>query len=224
MRIPQIALALLWLITAVMGQEKKAEGPTNEKAQKTYKEGFEYLHRGMINAALDAFKKADKQDGGQCVACQQLIIKYGMQLREWKAAEAAADEMIAQAKEKKDAAIAHYQFGLVLLEEGIERHKDDPLNRAHEELGKALAIAPTFPLAIFADGRTLAYLKQDEEAKARRRCRNRWQVEETGEAGAGKAGGQSSVGCVTPAPYYFRMAAGPLGFAFAGQPKAAVPT
>ena len=167
MRIPQIALALLWLITAVMGPEKKAEGPTNEKAQKTYKEGFEYLHHGMTNAALDAFKKADKQDGGQCVACQQQIIKYGMQLREWKAAEAAADEMVAQAKEKKDVAIAHYQFGLVLLEEGIERHKDDPLNRAHEELGKALAIAPTFPLAIFADGRTLAYLKQDEEAKAR---------------------------------------------------------
>jgi outer membrane protein assembly factor BamD (BamD/ComL family) len=64
MRIPQIVLALLWLITAVMGQEKKAEGPTNEKAQKTYKEGFEYLHHGMTNAALDAFKKADKQDSG----------------------------------------------------------------------------------------------------------------------------------------------------------------
>ncbi|HYM77241.1 MAG TPA: TlpA disulfide reductase family protein [Candidatus Dormibacteraeota bacterium] len=164
-----LALCLIasLFILPVCGQESTAQGPTSEKAQKSYKEGLEYLHRRMNDAALDSFKKADKQDGGQCKACQQQIIKYGTQLHEWKAAESAAEELLAAAKEKKDVAIAHYQFGLMLLEEGIERRKDDPLNRAHEELGKALEIAPKFPLAILADGRALAFLKRDEEAKAR---------------------------------------------------------
>jgi len=40
------------------------EGPTNEKAQKTYKEAFEYLHQHRKEWALESFKKADKQDGG----------------------------------------------------------------------------------------------------------------------------------------------------------------
>lgn len=167
MKFPQLAFALISLIAPLFGQEKKAEGPFSEKAQKSYKEGMEYLHHRMTESAVNSFKKADKQDGGECLACQRQIVKYALELRDWKSAKASAEEMIAQAKEKKDAAIAHYQMGLILLEEGIARRKDDPLHAAHEELGKALAIAPKFPLAIFADGRTLAFLKQDEDAKAR---------------------------------------------------------
>jgi len=162
-----IVVALICLITPAFGQEKESGGPSNEKAQKSYKEAMEYLHHRMVQAALDAFKKADKQDTGQCLACQRQIVKYALELRDWKAAAAASEEMIAQAKEKKDEAIAHYELGLVLLEEGMQRRRDEPLHRAHEELGKALAIAPKFPLAIFADGRTLAFLKQNEDAKAR---------------------------------------------------------
>jgi peroxiredoxin len=63
-------------------------------------------------------------------------------------------------------AIAHYQLGIVFLNEGVARHKDEPYVRAHEELTKALASASNFPDAVFADGRALAYLKQDEAARA----------------------------------------------------------
>jgi peroxiredoxin len=162
----RIVLALACFITPGFAQEKAPDGPKSEKTQKSYREGTDYLHRRMPDAALDSFKKADKQDQGQCGLCQQQIIKYGLELREWKAAENAAEEMVAGAKEKKDIAIAHYQLGLVLLEEGISRHRDEVFKRAHEEFGKALAIAPKFPAAIFADGRTLSYLKQDDAAKA----------------------------------------------------------
>ena len=167
MKVPQIACVLICLITPIFAQEKKVEGPTSEKAQKTYNEGMEYLHHRMVDSALDRFKKADKQDGGQCLTCQRQIVKYALELHDWKAAQAAAQEMIVQAKEKRDEAIAHYQMGMILLEEGMQRRKDDPLHRAHEELGKALAIAPKFPLAILADGRALAFLKQDDDAKSR---------------------------------------------------------
>ena len=167
MKLLQIVVWLICLVTPTLGQENRSEGPSSEKAQKTYKEAMDYLHHGMIEAAVDALRKTDKQDGGQCLACQRQIVKYALELRDWKAAAAAAEEMVEHAKEKREEAIAHYQLGLVLLEEGMERRKDDPLRRAHEELGKALAIAPKFPLAIFTDGRTLAFLKQDEDAKVR---------------------------------------------------------
>ena len=167
MKLLQLAFAVMFVVSPILAQEKKDQGPSSEKAQKSYKEAMDYLHNRRVEAALDAFKKADKQDGGQCLACQRQIVKYALELRDWKAASAAAEEMIAQAKEKKEEAIAHYQLGLVLLEEGRQRRKDEPLHRAHEELGKALAIAPKFPLAILADGRSLSFLKQDEDAKAR---------------------------------------------------------
>jgi hypothetical protein len=152
----RIVLALACFITPGFAQEKSAEGPKSEKAQKAYREATDYLHHRMPAAALDSFKKADKQDQGQCGLCQQQIIKYGLELHEWKAAENAAEEMVAGAKENRDIALAHYQLGLVLPEEGISRHKEEIFNRAHQEFGKALAIAPKFPVAIFGDGRALA--------------------------------------------------------------------
>ncbi len=121
----------------------------------------------MKDAALDGFKKADKQDGGHCLACQKKMIRYGVELRDWKTAETAAQEMVEQAQGNKRVALAHYQFGFVLLEEGIDKHKDELFARTHDEMTKALAAAASFPAAVFADGRALACLKQDDRAKAR---------------------------------------------------------
>jgi peroxiredoxin len=167
MRYAGVALLLACFAVSLQAQEKADEGPTNEKAQKTYQQGLEDVHHRMIDAALEKFKKADKQDDGHCLACQKNMIKYGVELRDWKTAEAAAGEMVAQAQGQKSMAIAHYQCGLVLFREGLDRHKDELFSRAHEELTKALATAANFPDAIFADGRTLAHLKQDDAAKAR---------------------------------------------------------
>jgi thiol-disulfide isomerase/thioredoxin len=149
------------------GQEKAEEGPANEKAQKTFKEAKDYQHRRLTQEALDAYKKADKQDGGHCVACQKKMIKLGVELHDWKVAESGAQEMAEQAQGDKSVALAHYEFAIVLIDEGLDKHKDEPFARAHEELTKALAAAPKFPSAVFADGRTLAHLKQDDAAKAR---------------------------------------------------------
>ncbi len=160
---------ILLLACAVMPSpaQEPAEGPADAKAQKTYKEAFEFLKRRMPEAALDSFKKADKQDGGHCLACQKKMIKYGVELGEWKTAETAAEEMVAEAQGDKNIALAHYQLGVVLLEEGLGKHKDDLFSRAHEEMSRALAAVANFPDAVFADGQALARLKQDDAAKAR---------------------------------------------------------
>jgi len=161
-------LVLAVMAITVAAQEKRTEGPSNEKAQKTYREAMDYLHRRMIVQAFESFKKADKQDDGHCLACQKQIIRHGMELGEWKATEQAAEEVVAEAQGPKETALAHYQFGMILLTEGVNRReKGDVLNRAHEEIKKALEAVPNFPNAVLADGRILAHLKQDDGAKAR---------------------------------------------------------
>lgn len=166
MKSPWIALALALSIPACLAQDKKNDGPTSEKAQKTYKEALDDLHHRNTLAAFEGFKKADKQDEGHCLECQRKIIQYGTQLREWKPTEAAAGEMIAEAQTPREIALAHYEFGLVLFNEGTDRRKDEFFSRAHEEFTKALATGAKFPAAVFDDGRALAYLKQDDAAKA----------------------------------------------------------
>ena len=167
MRYIWIFLALTCIVPISLAQDKTDEGPTNEKARKTYKEALDYQHKRMTQAAFDAFKKADKQDGGHCAPCRKNIIKYAIDLRDWKTAESAATEMIEQAKGDTDLALAHYQFGIILINEGNDKHKDEVYSRAHDEFTKALAAVAKFPAAVFADGRALAHLKQDDAARGR---------------------------------------------------------
>ncbi|HTA23722.1 MAG TPA: redoxin domain-containing protein [Terriglobales bacterium] len=165
MRYSWIVLVSACAATLLSGQEK-TDGPTTEKAQKTYKEAMDDLHRHMYGAAIESFKKADKQDGGHCLACQKKMIQYGIELRDWKTAETAAAEVVSQVEGARNAAVAHYQFGMVLMNEALDKHKDEFFARAHEEMTKAVAAAPNFPDAIFTDGQILAHLKQDDAAKA----------------------------------------------------------
>ena len=160
-------LPILVCATIPSLSQQQEEGPTDQKAQKTYQSALNYLSQRMTGAALDDFKKADKQDGGHCIACQKKMIRYGTELRDWKTAELAAGEMVAEAQPQRDIALAHYQFGMVLLSEGMDRRKEEVFARAHDEIVKALASYANFPDAVFADGKVLALLKQDEAAKAR---------------------------------------------------------
>jgi thiol-disulfide isomerase/thioredoxin len=141
------------------------DGPVNEKAQKTYSRAIQELREHNKGIALDDFKKADKQDGGHCKACQKQIMNLGVQFGDWKAVESAAEEMIAEAQDVKETALAHYQFANVLLTEGLQRHKDEYFSRAHDEIGKALAAYSNFPDAYFSDGKALANLHQDDAAR-----------------------------------------------------------
>ncbi len=150
----------------LMAQEKK-DGPADEKAQKTYKEALDRLHEHNPVAALGEFKKADKQDGGRCMACQKEMIHYGTKFGEWKTAELGAEELVAEAPDPRSTAVAHYQLAMVLMAEGFQRRKAELFARVHEEIGKALAAASNFPDAYFMDGRALAQLKQDDAARAR---------------------------------------------------------
>lgn len=166
MRLMRISLAVLCVLAPVVAQEKK-DGPSDEKAQKTYEKALKSLREHRTESALEDFKKADKQDGGRCLGCQKQMLKYGQELGEWKTAETAAEEMVAEAQGPKETALAHYQFAVLLMTEGLQRHKEEFFAGAHEEIAKTLAAYASFPDALFVDGRVLAHLKRDDEAKAR---------------------------------------------------------
>lgn len=164
MRYVAVALLLAGSAMAMWGQERK-EGPQDAKAQKSYNEAMDALRHHRILEAVDKFKKADKQDGGHCLGCQKKMLKYGSELGEWKTAELAGEEMVAQAQ-GDDVALAHYQLGTVLMSEALSRHKDDLYSRVHDEMTKALAAHDNFPSAVYLDGRALARMKQDDAARA----------------------------------------------------------
>jgi thiol-disulfide isomerase/thioredoxin len=159
-------LLVIWAVFAmpVLAQDD-TRGPANEKAQKTYKQGLDYQKQHMTEAALESFKKADKQDDGHCLPCQKKMIKYGRELGDWKTAEIAGEEMVSEAKAADDVAIARFQLGVVLRDEGLDKHKDEAFSRAHEEMAKVLAATPNFPDAFYVDGQVLAHLKQDDAAR-----------------------------------------------------------
>jgi thiol-disulfide isomerase/thioredoxin/Tfp pilus assembly protein PilF len=167
MELAPFVLTLACIVSPLRAQDLPENGPTNDKAKKTYRDAVEYLSKHNTGAALDAFKKADKQDGGRCRACQERMVRYGLELHEWKTAQAAAEEMVTQAQGPQDTAIAQYHLGVVLFEVGVNKRKDEIFSQAHEEFSAALASMPIFPQALLADGRALAYLKQDDAAKAR---------------------------------------------------------
>src|ERR1700722_15537588 len=151
-----IATFVFACLSLVALAQTLTDAPSNEKAQKTYKEAQQYLHQREYQAALDSFKKADKQDDGHCRACQKEMIKYGAELSDWKTAELAAQEGLPEAQGVEATALAHYQFATVLLTEGLQKHKEEAFLRAHDEITKVLAAAPNFPSAILIDGRILA--------------------------------------------------------------------
>jgi thiol-disulfide isomerase/thioredoxin len=164
MHFPRLLLLLSLSVTPLLAQDQ-LQGPTSEKAQKAYKEALDDVRKHRIDFALDSFKKADKQDEGHCLACQKKMIQYGLELHEWKTAQTAADEMLAEAHGDKSIALAHFEAGIVLLNEGRDKHKDELFTRAHDEFTKALTSFSNFPEACLADGKALAQLKQDAAAK-----------------------------------------------------------
>ncbi len=147
-------------------QAPSGSGPTDPKAQKSYAEAQDLLKHRQYTWALEAFKKAAKQDG-KCIVCYQQIITLSLELEDYKSAMSAAQEVTTLVHNPKDVATAHYLFATALLRAGSAKHKDDLLNQSAQEFKAALEADPTLQQAIFGEAMVLAWLNQDDAAKAR---------------------------------------------------------
>jgi len=156
-----LCLSLLFSASAIA-----QSGPTDPKAQKSFAEAQDLLKRHQTAWALEGFKKAAKQDG-HCIACDQQIINLGLELEDYKAAMSAGQQVITLVHTPKDVAAAHYLFGAALLRAGSAKHKTDLLNQAQQEYKAALDADPALKQAIFGEAMVLAWLNQDDAARAR---------------------------------------------------------
>jgi thiol-disulfide isomerase/thioredoxin len=165
MRGTTVVMAVFLLgITGINAQQ--SEGPTDPKAQKTWQEAQEWVRHGDYGAALVALKKADKQDGGHCRKCALKIIDFGLKTGDFKSADVAAQQLIADARTPQETAIAHLERGTVQYREGLEKNKSDAYAEADREFQASLAAYPRVSDACYYDGICLAHLNQDDAAKA----------------------------------------------------------
>jgi len=165
MRLIVSAAAVLTLTGVICAQE--ATGPSDAKAKKTYQTAMEWVHQHSYGAAIDSFRKANKQDGGHCEECEYQIVKYGEDSGDFKDADLAAQQLIADAKDPKQTAMAHLTRATVKLREGLAKNRQDSFAEADREYQLSLAAYANDPPAEFYDGMALAHLRQDDAAKSR---------------------------------------------------------
>lgn len=161
---------LVLLVLAAMGVGVNAEdhqGPTNPKAQKTFSEAKDWLRQHKYGAAVGSFRKADEQDGGHCEDCAWQIIKYGLEVGDYKDADAAAQQLIADAKDPLHIANARMERATVEVREGLAKNDRKSLSMADQEYQAVIAIYPKTAEAYFFDGVALAHLRDDDAARAR---------------------------------------------------------
>ena len=146
-------------------QSGSPSGPTDPKAQKTFAEAQNLLKHDQAAWALQGFRKADKQDGGHCRACEEQAVQAALELNDFKAGIESTDSLIATAQTPAEKASSYYTQGAVRLREGMAHKKDEAFHEADQAFRKSMEAAPSFAGSYYGDGMALANLKQDDAAR-----------------------------------------------------------
>jgi thiol-disulfide isomerase/thioredoxin len=140
--------------------------PTDAKARKTFASAIELEKKGEGTWALDAFRKANKQDGGHCWECLWRAYRLAMNAGAYKDAVEIARDWLPLAQKDADKATVHYRLGMALQCQGVQEKKEKFLAESSDEFKSALALDPTFASIHFNQGVSLARLRQDDAARA----------------------------------------------------------
>ena len=162
------AISILAMAAGAAGQAAAARSgePTDAKARKTFAEAMDWERHGQRELAVDAFRKANKQDGGRCVKCLNRAYELAMDLGDYKTAAAVTADMLPLAQSDADRATLHLRLGVALQRQGIVGKKDKYFNQSCDEFKTALALDPALAGAHYCYGVSLAYLHQDDAARA----------------------------------------------------------
>jgi thiol-disulfide isomerase/thioredoxin len=115
---------------------------------------------------LANWKHANKIAKNQCVECLLQIAPLQMRAGQWKDVVASTTQLEALSKEPRDKAIAEGMRGSALLHMNNGQPKPADLKAAEASLSAALAITPRHKPFLFDDGRALAMMGRDADAKA----------------------------------------------------------
>jgi len=138
--------------------------PTDTKARKTFAEAIELEKKGESGWALEAFRKANKQDGGHCTKCLTRAYFNAYRIGDYKDAEVIARELLLFVADGEKASI-HWVLANALQRQGINGKKERQLAESCDEYNAALALRPDLTTMRYSLGVSLAYLHRDEEAR-----------------------------------------------------------
>lgn len=142
-------------------------GPTDTKAQKTFAEADKKLKEHKRADALEAFKKADKQDGHHCGRCAEELVSLGIDTGDNKLAVDYANELVSIAQSPMQTATAHALRGIAEVRQGLADHKKNQFAAGDQDLQAALAVSPNDGTVLYYDGLALSNLMQDDAARQR---------------------------------------------------------
>jgi thiol-disulfide isomerase/thioredoxin len=163
-----ISVILLAACLAARGAQDQAKPrePTDPKARKTFAEAVDWLHHGNKAAAMDAFRKANKQDGGHCAVCLERAYSLALEIGEYKDAVSIVQDWLPMAQTDAMKATLHFRMGVALQREGTAEKKDKYFSGSCDEFKTALELDPAFTIVHYGMGVSLAYLHQDDTARA----------------------------------------------------------
>jgi peroxiredoxin len=115
---------------------------------------------------LARWKNANKIAKGQCMECLHRIIALQMAQSQWKDAINTANQLDAISTTPTEKFYAESQRGSALMHGNNDEPKPDQVKTAEDSLRAALTITPNSANLVYLDGRALAMLGRDDEAKA----------------------------------------------------------
>jgi thiol-disulfide isomerase/thioredoxin len=140
--------------------------PTDPKAIKSFASARDWQKHGHYEAAMDDFRKANKQDGGHCSKCLQHAYDMATKIGAFKDAIEIAREWLPISENDAERAKAHWQLAMALQLDGIGNKKERSIQESSGEFKAALELNPKLAVAHFSYGITLARLHQDDAARA----------------------------------------------------------
>jgi len=129
-------------------------------------EAADFRQRGQLSSALDSARKALKLAKGNCDECQRLVVDLQFQMDRPQDAASSAASWASHATSPAEKATAEYLQARALVLEDKDKHSDALLHRADQVLQQAAKDAPSDPAVHLLEGRVLAALKQESDAKA----------------------------------------------------------
>jgi len=167
---PRLAVVAILLVACAFarsapGQAKPGE-PTDPKARKTFAGAVDWEKHGNESAALDDYRKANKQEGGHCSECLVRAYALAIKLGEFKDAESVARDWLPLALTDKDRAVIHFRLAIALQREATADKKDNLFSESCDEFKAALSLDPAVAGAHFGLGVSLSHLHQDDAARA----------------------------------------------------------
>jgi peroxiredoxin len=159
--VPSVLLAFLLFSCPLFSQSASLD-PTVRAA---LEEGQKFEQRHQLSSALDSDRKALKLARGKCVECLETIVNLQFKMETPKDAAASAAAWAAQAPTPAEKSKAEYLQASALFLQNRQKHNDALLVQADEILKRAAADDPSNPAIHMLDGRVLAILKRDAEAK-----------------------------------------------------------